>query len=128
MQHDHIQISLIFASAPPLSPSRGSDLGLRTKILFDMFHIYCSSACMQKFGKQEMCLNVTNARKDEGISRTEARGQGHSDSKKVCDTLQPQDVFTHYIWDSYLKLYRRYAPDMIFLELRSEVKVTVTRK
>ena len=24
--------------------------------------------------------------------------------KKVCDTLQPQDVATHYIWDSFLKI------------------------
>ena len=23
--------------------------------------------------------------------------------KTVCDTPQPQDVFTHLIWDSYLK-------------------------
>ena len=29
---------------------------------------------------------------------------------------------------TYLKQYKRYAPDMIFLELRPEVKFTVTRK
>ena len=61
------------------------------------------------------------------ISRTQARGQG--DQKTVCDTPQPQGVsFTHQIWDSYLKLYRRYALDTIFLELRLGVKVAVTRK
>ena len=34
-----------------------------------------------------------NVPKDEDISRTEARGQGYIDSKAVCDTPQPQDVF-----------------------------------
>ena len=38
----------------------------------------------------------------------------------VCDTPSSQDVFTHKIWNSYLKEYRRYAPDsMQFLETRS---------
>ena len=43
------------------------------------------------------------------FSRIEARGQGHSDPKIVCNTLRPQGVSTHQIWDSYLKKYRRYA-------------------
>ena len=34
------------------------------------------------------------------FSRTEARGQGHSELETVCD---PQDVCTHQIWDSYVK-------------------------
>ena len=46
----------------------------------------------------------------------------------VCDTLSSQDESTHQIWDSYLLLYKRYAPDTIILKTRSEVKVTVTRK
>ena len=51
-----------------------------------------------------------------------------SDRKMICDTPSPQDAFTHQIWNSYLKEYRRYAPDsMQFLETRSEVKVTVTQ-
>ena len=29
----------------------------------------------------------------------------------VCDTLPSQDASTHQIWNSYLKEYRRYAPD-----------------
>ena len=38
----------------------------------------------------------------------------------VCDTPSSQDVFTHQSWNSYLKEYRRYAPDsMQFLETRS---------
>ena len=42
-------------------------------------------------------------------------------------TLPFQDAFTHEIWNSYLKEYRRYAPDsMQFLETRSEVKFKVT--
>ena len=45
----------------------------------------------------------------------------------VCDTPPFQDAFTHKIWNSYLKEYRRYAPDtMQFLETRSEVKFKVT--
>ena len=44
----------------------------------------------------------------------------------VCDTPSSQDAFTHQIWNSYLKEYRRYAPDsMHFLETRSEVKFKV---
>ena len=45
----------------------------------------------------------------------------------VCDTPSSQDAFTHQIWNSYFKEYRRYAPDsMQFLETRSEVKIKVT--
>ena len=45
----------------------------------------------------------------------------------VCDTLSSKDAFTHQIWNSYLKEYRRYAPDSIqFLETKSEVKFKVT--
>ena len=45
----------------------------------------------------------------------------------VCETPPSQDVSTHQIWNSYLKEYRRYAPDsMQFLETRSEVKFKVT--
>ena len=43
------------------------------------------------------------------------------------DTSSSQDAFTHQILNSYLKEYRRYAPDsMQFLKTRSEVKVKVT--
>ena len=49
------------------------------------------------------------------------------DPKMVHDTPPSQDVSTHQIWNSYLKEYRRYAPDsMQFLETRSEVKFKVT--
>ena len=45
----------------------------------------------------------------------------------VCDTPSSQDVFTHQSWNSYLKEYKRYAPDsMQFLETRSEVKFKIT--
>ena len=61
----------------------------------------------------------------------------------VCDTPPSQDASTHQIWNSYLKEYRRYAPDtkrdgltdgrtdiVITIKTKSEVKVkvTVTRK
>ena len=39
------------------------------------------------------------------------RGQGHSDPKMVRDTPSSKDASTHQIWNSYLKEYRRYAPD-----------------
>ena len=39
------------------------------------------------------------------------RGQGQGDPKMVCDTPPSQDAPTHQIWNSYLKEYRRYAPD-----------------
>ena len=45
----------------------------------------------------------------------------------IYDTPPSQDAFRHLIWNSYLKEYRRYAPDsMQFLETRSEVKFEVT--
>ena len=41
----------------------------------------------------------------------------------------PQYACIRQIWDSYLKEYRRYAPDLVrILETRSQAKVTVTRK
>ena len=45
----------------------------------------------------------------------------------VCNTSPFQDAFAHKIWNSYLKEFRRYAPDsMQFLETRPEVKFKVT--
>ena len=44
----------------------------------------------------------------------------------IYDTSSFQDVFTHLIWNSYLKKYKRYAPQsMQFLDTRSEVKIKV---
>ena len=41
----------------------------------------------------------------------------------ICGTLLSQDAFTHQIWNSYIKEYKRNAQDsMQFLETRSEVK------
>ena len=52
-----------------------------------------------------------------------------NDQKLVCDILPSQDALTHLIWNSYLKEYRSFAPDlMLILETRSKVKVTVTGK
>ena len=45
----------------------------------------------------------------------------------VSDTPPSQDPYTHQIWNSYLKEYKRYAPNTIILKTRSEVKVTVTQ-
>ena len=47
----YFEKSWILASVPSLSPARGSDPGLQTKIPFGMFHIYCSSVCMKNFSK-----------------------------------------------------------------------------
>ena len=46
----------------------------------------------------------------------------------VCDTPPSQDAYTHRIWNSYLKEYKRYAPNTIIIKTRSEVKVIVTGK
>ena len=45
--------------------------------------------------------------------KNSVRGQGqcHSDMRMVRDTPPSQDAPTHQIWNSYLKEYRRYAPD-----------------
>ena len=43
------------------------------------------------------------------LSRTEDRGQGHSELETVVDTLWPNDVSTYQIWEFYLIKYRRYA-------------------
>ena len=42
----------------------------------------------------------------------------------VCYTPSSQDASTHQIWNSYLNIYKRYAPDTIILKTRSEVKVS----
>ena len=39
------------------------------------------------------------------------QGQGHSGPKMVRGTPPSQDASTHQTWNSYLKGYRRYAPD-----------------
>ena len=39
------------------------------------------------------------------------QGQGHSDPKIVRYSPPSQNASTHQIWNSYLKEYRRYAPD-----------------
>ena len=54
-------------------------------------------------------------------------GQMSSGPKMASDTSPSQDAYTHQIWNSYLKEYKRYAPNTIILKTRSEVKVTVTR-
>ena len=45
--------------------------------------------------------------------------------KMVCDTPSSQDAFTHQIWNSYLKEYVRYAPDL--MQYLVNIKVTVTQ-
>ena len=48
--------------------------------------------------------------------------------RMIFDIPSSQDASTQQIWDSSLKLYKRYAPDTIILKTRSEVKVTMTHK
>ena len=45
----------------------------------------------------------------------------------VRDTPSSQDASTHQIWNSYLKEYKKYAPNTKILKTRSEVKVKMTR-
>ena len=39
------------------------------------------------------------------FSRTEARGQGHSEPSTVCDNLRSRVVSTYQKWDSYIKIF-----------------------
>ena len=59
MQHDHILKKFNFGLGPtPLAHPTDSDPGLQTEIPFDMFHIYCCSACMQNISKNiNNCLS-----------------------------------------------------------------------
>ena len=59
-------------------------------------------------------------------SHTKGKCQCHRDPRMVRDSLSSQDASTYQIWDSYLKYYRRYAPDTIILKTRSDVEVKVT--
>ena len=45
----------------------------------------------------------------------------------VCDTPPSQDALTREIWNSYLKEYKRYAPDTVIIKTRSEVKNKATQ-
>ena len=47
--------------------------------------------------------------------------------KMICETPPSKDAYSHQIWNSYLKEYKRYAPNTKILKTRSEVKVTVTQ-
>ena len=44
-------------------------------------------------------------------------GQGHSGPKIICETPPSQDAYTYKIWNSYLKEYKRYAPNTKILKL-----------
>ena len=56
----------------------------------------------------------------EKVEFNQVRGhsKGQSDHKIVHDTPPSQDASTHQIRDSYLNINRRYALDMIILEMR----------
>ena len=74
--------------------------------------------------------NIRDMLRTQSILKLGYRSPCHSDPEMVCDTPSSQDAFTHQIWNSYLKEYRRYSPDTLILKTRSEVKfkVTVTQK
>ena len=72
---------------------------------------------------KEICSEHNNSKK----TRSELKVKVTVTQKMVCGTLSSRDAFTHQIWNSYLKEYRRYAQNsMQFLETRSEVKFKVT--
>ena len=59
------------------------------------------------------------------IFKIKVRGEGHSDQKKMVHETSPSK---HGIWNTCLKEYRRYAPDLMpVLETRLEAKVTFTK-
>ena len=51
-----------------------------------------------------------------------------TETPKQCATLWDLKMYPHTKYEIPTSNNRRYAPDKIFLELRSEVKVTVTQK
>ena len=48
---------------------------------------------------------------DKNILKTRSKVKITVTRKMVCETPPSQDASTHQIWDSYLKEYRKYAPD-----------------
>ena len=59
------------------------------------------------------------------FSGTEAISPGHNDPRTVCDILGHQNISTYKILDSFLKKIQRKCSGYNFLELRTEVKITV---
>ena len=113
----------------PSSNNKGDRSKSRSQWLkHNIWHSGTPRSIHTKFGIST--LNYIGDRLRTDFSTTEASGQSCIDPETVCDTLQRQTVSTNRICNSFLKLYRRYALDIIFLELRQEVKmkVTVTRK
>ena len=69
----------------------------------------------------------TNSRTFYGRERPVSNSRTFPVFPVVWEPWSSQDRFKHQIWNSYLKDYRRYAPDsMQFLEIKSEVKFKVT--
>ena len=63
MQHDHILKKFNFGLGPtPQVHPMDSDPGHQTVIPFDMFHIYCCSACMQNFSKKILTIALVIAK------------------------------------------------------------------
>ena len=60
-----------------------------------------------------------NILKKLNFNQTRDQGQGQSDHKMVYDTPPYQDASTHQTWNFYLNQNRKYALDMIILEMRS---------
>ena len=77
-------------------------------------HIEFGIPTSKKIGDMHRTLSGKDGQTDIVMTintKSYGQGQGHSDPKMVCDTRPSQDASTHQIWDSYLKEYRRYAPD-----------------
>ena len=92
----------------PFDPTQGSRVWLRAKCcLYVVVHLILFN----------LICNMTIFWKKWFLTGS-GQSQDHSDPKMVRNTPSSQDAYTHY-----LKYYRRYAPDTITLEARSEVKV-----
>ena len=77
----------------------------------DAPHIKFGIPTSKNIGDMHRTQSGTDGHCDNYKNEVKGQGQGHSDLKMVCDTPPSQDASTHQIWNSYLKEYRRYAPD-----------------
>ena len=75
-------------------------------------HIKFGIPISKNIGYMHRTRSGTDGHCDYYKKQVRGQVQGHSDRKSVCNTPPSQDASTHQIWNSHLKEYRRYAPDM----------------
>ena len=56
---------------------------------------FCIPRCMYTLNLGSLPKMIQEICPGQEYSKNQVRGQGHSDPKMVCDTLQSQDALTH---------------------------------